>query len=438
MYKASFVRARLLLSLVTVTLLSSACRNGDSQSAYIRLLNVSTGYSSLDLYTQDTTQSDSSAVQRSQAVGYETLGNYVQLGASTYTVSVRKNGLSATLSSLTGQKLTDDSHNTYIGYGSSGHFGVLIISEDQSQPNSGQTLLTVLNASEAGALDVYLTDSSTSLNDASPSFSVSGGSGSSATSVNSGTYRLRITGSGDKTDLRLDVAQVTFSSQQIASLILTSTSGGVLVNAMILPQQGTLTKYENTRARIRGAVGVANGTVVSASIGGTALLSGASVGAISPTYALIDAGTLGVTLSVNGTPVTVADQTLAAGGDYTLLAWSDSNGTETTLLKDDNAVANGSTTAKVRVVNGMSGLAAPISFQVDFAPAGSDVAVGQASSPIEYSGGTDYEFDVYDAAAGTQLFTKTSVSLAAGSVYTLFMTGGGTTQTINGTIRKDR
>jgi hypothetical protein len=423
--------------MLAAMLLASACRNGDSQSASIRLLNVSTGYGSLDFYTQDTNQSNSSAVAQSTAVGYETLSSYVQVGASTYTLDVKKNGLSATLASLTGQKLTDGSHNTYVGYGSSGHFALLAVNEDQSQPTSGESSLTILNASEAGSLDVYLTDSSTDLNDASPFLTVTGGTGSAATTLNSGTYRLRITGAGDKTDLRLDVAQVTFSSQEIASVILASTSGGVLVNAMIVPQQGTLTKYDNTQARIRGAVAIANGTVVDASIGGTTLLSNANVGVISANYALIDAGSLAVTLSVNGTAVTVADQTLAAGGDYTFLVWSDANGTETTLLSDDNSVANGSTTAKVRLVNGMSGLAAPLSFEVDFATAGTNIAVGQASTPAEYSTGTDYELDVLNAGSGATLFTKTSVSLASGAVYTLFMTGGGT-QTVNGVLRKDR
>jgi hypothetical protein len=308
-----------------------------------------------------------------------------------------------------------------------------------ANPATGNSLVTVFNTAEAGALDVYLTDPSALLTDASPTFStVSSGSASSATTIQPGTYRLRVTAAGVKTDLRIDVPSITFTDQQVSSLILTSTLGGVLVNAMYLPQQGTLTKYENTQARVRAAVGIADGTTVTASIGGLAVLNSATVGIIGSSYGQITAGSAAVTLSVDGNPVTVANQTLTAGGDYTLLVWSDANGAQTSLITDDNHVPSISADVKLRLLNGMSALGAPVTLTANFSPVAEGIAVGQASSPLEIpSGTTNYELDVSNATNGATLLSKTAVTLQAGYVYTLFVAGGGTT-TVIGSLHEDR
>jgi hypothetical protein len=421
--------------LAPAVLALSSCGNSGNQ-AQIRVLNVSTGYKSLDLYANNgDTSTDTLELQ---AVPYETASDYKSIGAATYTIKFKVSGLTDTLATLTSQKLADQSHATYIAFGSTGNFGDLMINEDQGDPTSGNSSVTVYNTAEAGVLDVYLTDAAASLTDASPTFSsVSSGSTSAATAITHGTYRLRVTAAGDKTDLRLDVPSITFDDQKVSSLILTSTQGGVLVNAMYLPQQGTLTKYENTQARVRAAVGIADGTTVTASIGGLAVLSNSTVGLIGSTYGQITAGTAAVSLSVDGNPVTIADQTLAAGGDYTLLVWSTASGTQTTLITDDNHVPSISTKVKLRVLNGRSALGSPITLTANFSPVAEGVAVGQASTPYEIDSGTDYELDVSNATNGASLLSKTTVTLTAGNVYTLFLAGGGTA-TVTGTLHKDR
>ncbi len=282
------------------------------------------------------------------------------------------------------------------------------------------------------------TDSSTSLADASPTFSSVGSGTSGSMTIDHGSYRLRVTGAGDQTDLRLDVASVTFDSQKVASLIFTSTQGGVLVNAMLLPQQGSLTTYNNTNARIRGAVGIADGTTVTASIGSLSLLSNATVGIMGGTYGVLNAGSVSISLSVDGNPVSIPDQTLAAGADYTLLSLEQRR----RILGSDPGVDatntdRGRRRGRLRLLNGMSGSAAPITLNADFSPAAQETAVGQASAAAQIEGGTDYELDVVNAASGATLFSKTSVSLQAGNVYTLFMSGGGTAA-VNGALKKDR
>jgi len=416
----------------------SGCGNGSSGTANIRLLNVSTGYASLDLYASNNGNTTPNYTAQLQGVAYETLGNYVAIGSGTYSLEFRKNGTSSALATDGSENLTDSSHTTYVGYGSSGNFATVKIGEDQSSANSGYAKVTVINASEAGNVDVYLTDSTTDLVNASPLVTNIATGGTSTITVTSGNYRLRVIGTGNTTDLRADVAKVTFDSTTVNSLLLTSTTGGMLVNVSLLPQQGSLSTYNSTQARIRGAVGIANGTTVNATVSGTNILTNATVGVIGGTYTLVNSGSLPITLNVDGAAVTVPNQTLAAGADYTLLAWSNASGTQTSLIADDNTLpASLTSKSRVRLLNGMSGIGDPLTLLVNFQTGATGVALGTASALAQFASGTNNEVDVIDTTTSATLLTKTTLTLDAGGVYTMFMAGGGNSP-VNGTLRKDR
>jgi hypothetical protein len=424
--------------MLTAAVVSLSGCGGSSGTANIRLLNVSTGYSSLDLYASNNGDTSPTYTSQLQGVAYETLSNYAAIGSGTYSLEFRNSGSSSALATDGSENLTDGSHNTYVGYGSSGNFATVKISEDQSSANSGYAKVTVINASEAGNVDVYLTDSTTDLVNASPVASNIATGGSSTITVTSGNYRLRVIGTADTTDLRADVAQVTFNSTTVNSLLLTSTTGGMLVNVSLLPQQGSLSTYNNTQARIRGAVGIANGTTVNATVSGTNILTNATVGVIGGTYTLVNSGSLPVTLNVDGAPVTIPNQTLAAGADYTFLVWSNASGTQTSLIADVNTLpASLASKSRVRLLNGMSGLGDPLTLLVNFQTGATGVTLGTASAQAQFTSGTDNEVDVIDTNTSATLLTKTTLTLDAGGVYTMFMAGGGNSP-VNGTLRKDR
>ena len=428
--------------LAAAVVILSGCGNS-SGSASVRLLNVSTGYSSIDLYASNNSNTNPDYSAQLQGVAYETLSKYGSIASGTYSLEFRNSGSTSALATDGSENLTDGSHATYVAYGSSGNFATVKIGEDQSSANGGYAKVTVYNASEAGNVDVYLTDSTTDLVNASPLVSNIATGGSSTITVTSGNYRLRVVGTGDTTDLRADVAQVTFNSTTVDSLLLTSTIGGMLVNVSLLPQQGSLTTYNNTQARIRGAVGIANGTTVNATINGANILTNATVGVIGGTYTLVESGSQPVTLDVDGAPVTVPNQTLAAGADYTFLVWSNASGTQTSLIADVNTLpASLATKSRVRILNGMSGLADPLTLLVNFQTAATGVPLGTASdstsSQAQFASGTDNEVDVIDTNTSATLLTKTTLTLDAGGVYTMFMAGGGGNSPVNGTLRKDR
>ncbi len=422
-----------ILAVLAALTLSACDDGGGSKRTQLRLLNVSPGYTSLDLYASGTDEDTDQ--QRIAGVAYDTVSSYTELGSGTYNVKLKRNGIASTLHTMSSQQLADDTHHTFVAFGSTGHFSALRIGDDVTAPDSGRAKLQVLNLAEAGALDVYLTESSVSLDDATPTVAnVTAGAGSSITTLDSGDYRLRVTGASDSDDIRLDVPNLTLDGRQVVSVILSATQGGVLVDALLLPQRGSITKFANTKARVRGAVGIANGTVVTMRIGGVGVLSSAAVGVVG-NYTQVEAGSAAISLGINGVGVDVPNQTLVAGGEYTLLVWSNADGTQTTLIADDNRPSAGGK-AKVRLMNGLSSLNVPATLAVDFSPIAEGIVLGQASAFTEVDDGSDYQLDVSNSDTAVNLLTKTSVTLQSAGVYTLFVSSTGAT--VSGTLRKDR
>jgi hypothetical protein len=357
-----------------------------------------------------------------------TLTSYTSVGANSYTVEFTRNGVSSSLKS-TSEKLTSNTHRTYVAYGNTGQFGTLEILEDQDKPDSSYTKVQLLDAApDAGSVDVYLTDPSVELSNSSPTFSgVAGGSidASGFVTISSGSYRIRVTAAGSQTDIRLDsVTGITFSSEEILSIVISGTNGGVLVNASVIPQQGVQTVVNTTYARVRAAAGIPAGSNLSANLGGTKLLSDASANTVSQ-YALVTAGTPTLNLTLNGTALAAATETLTAGDDYTVLVLNGAavSGTTTTLITDDNRLPSTSTYAKIKLVNAMSELGDPLSMNVNYTPEASAIALGDASSSTEVTAGTYTEIDTDDATTSTTLYTNTTATLTGSGVYSLFMFG---------------
>lgn len=427
---------RLSLYMPALVLLAalSGCSNGDdSADARSRLLNVSSGYQSLDLYVNEN-DSDSDSLKAS-SVGFAGISDYNSVKSGTYDIKFKRAGVSSTLLTLSDKKLADDSNVTYVAYGALGRFGVLELGEDVEEPSdNGRAKLQAINVSEAGSLDIYLTESDVPLEDASPLFAgASGGAGMLTT--DSGEYRLRVTAANDIGDLRLDIPSVSLSNKGVASLVLSETKSGMLVDALLLPQQGSLTQFVNTKARVRAAVAMGTGSMASLRVGGVNILNGQGRGVISA-YAQVEAGSVSVTLMIDGASVPVDNQTLVAGGDYTVLIWTDANGTRASLIQDDNHVPTNASDTKIRLLNGLSTQGVPLTLYVDFFPYGEGTVLGTASAYYDVDSGADTQVDVYNAVTATSLLNR-EIDLQAGAVYTL-LTFGKVDGTVDSTLRKDR
>jgi hypothetical protein len=338
------------------------------------------------------------------------------------------------LRSFAAEELVQGSIYTYVAYGEVGAFGALRIDDSLEEADAGESKLGIANVSSAGGLDVYLTEAGVDLDDTTPVLSAVGASLGQVT-VDSGTYRLRVTATGDTSDVRLDVASLKLTDRGVASLILTSTHGGMLANAIYLPQEGQPTKLANTKARLRGAVGVANGANASIQMQGHNIVTSAAAGVIGSKYTLLDSGSVPVTLLVNGAAVATPNVDLQAGADYTLLVWNNGTGPQTSLIVDDNRLPTSGTT-KLRLLNGMSTLAAPLTLSVDFSPLIEGTLLGEVSDEVELAGGTDRQIDISNTSTAAGVLTRNGVTLQGNSIYTFFVTDNGPTAI--GVLRRDR
>lgn len=412
-------------------LLLSACGGGGggSGSAQLRVLNASTDVDSIDLDVDGTTEFS--------AVASDTVTEYSKFDADSYTLKVRANGGSSTL--VTGTySVAKSKHYTGIVWGRSGALKLVTLPEDSDTDDidDGYGELRVYNATtDAGSLDVYLTQDDADLADSSALASSVGSSTlGSYKDVGVGTYRLRVTSAGDVDDVRLDVSGITINEYEYSTLIITAGSGGVLVNGMLLTQQGGLTLAKNTQARIRLIAGAESRGSVSAAIDGStvATLVSPSVG----TYQYIDAGSSTLTVKVGGTTVSSATRTFKPGADYTLVGYG-SAGSDAAmkLITDDNRLPTSSARYRMRLINAAS-TTDPITLSVDYAALVTDVSAGSASSFVTATYNDEARIDITTSSGGDYLYTLEDANLQSYGVYTVFLLGGNSTPT--GVLRKDR
>jgi hypothetical protein len=244
-----------------------------------------------------------------------------------------------------------------------------------------------------------------------------------------------VTGANDTSDLRLDIPSITLDNKKVATVILTETKSGMLVDALLLPQQGSLKQFVNTKARVRAAVAMGSGSMASLRVGGITIVNGQGRGVISA-YSRVEAGSAAVTLLVDGTQVPVENQTLVAGGDYTFLIWSDTTGARASLIDDDSHVPTSTNDTKIRLLNGLSTQGVPLTLYVNFFPYAESTVVGTASTYSDVDSGSDIQIEAYNAATATSLLSK-EADLQASGVYTLLVFGKAD-GTVESTLRKDR
>lgn len=416
-------------AILAALLLAGCDVAGSGGDAYVRVVNASMDYASVDLYLDDKLKIAST--------GYEAASSYLKVDSDSYDVEFRRSGSSGALGSYN-TDLEGDERLTWLVLGPSGDFQVIAIDESRDPADKDESLLRVVNAaSDAGSVDVYLTDATTDLDDVSPDYSAVATdalAGEGLVKLDAGTYRLRVTAAGSKTDVRFDRPDLVLASKGVYTLVVTGTTGGVLTDAMLLKQDGGVTVLPTTQARVRAVVGLDGGSTTNISVDGTALVSAATIPVLG-TYRVVDAGAADVTMSVDGSDVAVADLTLASGADYTLVyTGTPSSVTQTSVLDVNRLPASGS--FKVRLINAMSALAEPISMSVNFLPAADSVALGSVALSDEIDAVTNGRLDVTRVSTSSTLYSLTSLSLESRAVYTQVMFGSAASPT--GALRKDR
>ncbi|OWQ85097.1 hypothetical protein CDN99_23105 [Roseateles aquatilis] len=416
------------LSLATVALLTACGGGSSSKTAQMRLVNASIGYSSLDMAVNSATVTT--------GVAYAKAGAYASVDTSATGTEVQNSTIGSTLASTT-PTLAQGSHYALIAYGAAGSVRTTLLQEDQDAPATGKSKLLVLNlAPDAGALDVYITAATDPLDTATAVASgIATASGSGYVTLNSGSFRVRLTAAGSKTDIRLDIPAVSLPSAGTSTLVLTGSTGGVLVNGMQMIQQGDVTNFPNSTARARLVAAVGSNALVSGSIGQTQLMPTSNAPTIGD-YQTVAAGAAGLAVTVNGTAMSLSAPTLAAGGDYTLMVWGPANAPQLTVLTDDNRLPTTSTTAKIRLINGVASASTGLTLNVDYSALASNVVAGTSSAPVTTPATTSSLLTVTSPASTTPIYSLSALAIQGNGVYTVFAMGD--SNGLVGSLRKER
>ncbi|PTT90272.1 hypothetical protein DBR42_06285 [Pelomonas sp. HMWF004] len=432
-------RLALTLSL-SATAFLTACGGGGGGggSAQIRLVNATASFATIDLSVNDKT------VNSKVASG--TASEYASADSGAQTVRVLAGDASNSVVAIS-PTLAGGTNYTVFAYGFASSVRVSLLEDTQAAAESGKSKLLVQNlALDAGPVDVYLLGPNDNVDTVTASVTnLNAGAGSGYITLNAGTYRVRVTGTGKRSDLRLDVPAATLDSTGVHALMLTSASSGTLVNAVQLTQKGAVKAFANTLTRVRAVNALSGTPLVAASVNGTALLPASLPPNVSE-YATLPAGAGNATVTVNGAAIGVTSQTLAAGGDYTLLI----SGTPATAagvwINDDNRLPTTSGTAKIRLINGLSDPSAVTTLNVDFTAVVSNVLPGTASAAQTINTGTTGSLitvnsplqltPLYNPATG--ISTSGVTQLTSGGVYTIFVMGDPKANPVAGKLAKDR
>lgn len=432
-----FVQLGLLLA-IGVSL--SGCHGGSSGSAaavaYVRLANATrNGNLALALNQNVTINNIMSNLVANVAAGVtpNSVSGYVPVTAGTYSSTVTDvNGL---LSSTVAVALGGTFYTVLVSE-RDGAIRQNVIVDSQVAPAGGFASFNAQNFSiDAGALDIYVVPSSvTTLTNPCQDFcAVNYGSAVSPQLLVAGTYNVIVTASGNQNDVRFTYPSLALSGGEMLTLALTGTSGGGLVNGVLVQQGGPMQAVPASTARVRVVSAFASGNA-SATVGTTAGTPTPLAAVTSPdigSYTLVPAPATGYTVSVGGSPATDTTTQFAAGGDYTVLAFGSSSSPPTTAVLSDVNQTIGSD-AVLRVVNAAT---SSVSLKYNNSNVANNVLLGFSSGNVGVSPSNASNIVISPSAINCPPNDCTNVDLVSGGIYTYFVLNTSTPQVF---VSKDR
>jgi hypothetical protein len=429
-------RREFLATTGAVPLMLAGCGGDGSGSAPVRLVNASLAYPSLGFRVNTT--------QATDAIAYGSASPLVSVEAGTVTTELtvlQSDGSTAVVSTTT-RTINKDTRYSMVAYGFTNELRSVLIAERTDAPTAGFASINALNtSSDIGQVDIYISTAPTSTAGFANATlivtgvgSATGASQSAFASVTPGTYYISVVGRGSveqgTPDIRFQGTDaISFTDQEIATIILAPGVSGTLANVVLLVQgdTGSATLYSNPTSRLRVVASVATGSTVAVTGVLAATASPAPTG-----YAVVASGAVPV-VTVDGNPLTTTS-TLVAGGDYTLMIYTGTDGNPTLkLLEDDNTAPVSSANVKMRLINMVYNPDAAdhslgLSLYCNFSLVASNLAYSQASTYVEIpaASGSNGTTATIELRNGTTTVLTHQAPLTAGFVYTDFVVGTGT------------
>jgi len=344
--------------------------NDSSGNASLRVVNATLTHASIDLLVNSAVTAPATAADAASV--------YVSPASGSVTLQINDAGGGTALATQV-PTLTGGNHYAMVVYESGATVRTVILSEDFATPAAGVATLRLVDvAPEAGKLDVYVTaNTCTNLAGQAPSYSFASPSTSNNVSLTqgAGTYNVCVTAQGSVSDLRLSQS-ITVVSQQVATVVMTPTKGGQLLNGALLVQQGTYTAARNPSARVRLAAAVTGSNAVALSAGGTVVDTLAAPG-LSFQYKLVPANNSALSGTIGGIPFSTTAKP-GVGEDVTLVVYGNPASPSVSLLTDDNRLPTDGST-KMRLINGITGSVGLLTLTANGAVIGTGIAPGAAS-----------------------------------------------------------
>jgi len=427
-------RALVAVMAFAAAALAGCGSSSSNKNASVRLVNATLTHASINLLA------NSEPVVTGTAIN--TVSEYADVPTGSPSLQVN-DATSGAVLAVTAPTVAESQKLALVAYESGGAVRTAAISEGTTLPPVNTAIVRVFNAAtDAGSVDIYITDPAVDITTlSSPTFSFTSSTSVQATNFASfaapspggATYRIRVTGAGNPSDLRLDIPSILLLNQRVATVILTPTTGGTLANGSVLFEEGPdgtggiYAATPNTTARVRLVAAVTNGAAVSATAVSAAASAPIAIGNIvAPavgTYVSVPDGSA-INVTVNGASVGAPAGTLTAGSDSTLMVYGSAASATATLITDDNHLPSAASNYKLRLVNGLTGAAGPLSMDVNFATIASNVQPGLASAytVLPATPLTQAQINVTSPNSPTPIYSL-AASLPGGAVFTLFMLG---------------
>jgi len=199
-----------LLSVLLVGLLLFMSGCGNDEEPRLRALHASPDTGGIDIFVEDD--------EIISDLNFRDSSDYEDVETGQQRVRVRESG-GDTLEEFD-VNFPDDTDLTAIVTGFRGDPDVILLTDDTSEPPSGQARIrAVHSAPNAGPVDVYVTQPGADLNTATPQIvALSYTNFSQYLQVQEGTYQIRVTSTGFK-DIVIDSGPVQLDSRQVRTAV---------------------------------------------------------------------------------------------------------------------------------------------------------------------------------------------------------------------------
>jgi len=224
-------------------LMLTGCGGGSGSSANLRFVNATVDYASADFWAGGTKLS--AALPNGGAIS-----GWNSVDAADNQIELHASG-SSTAKLTETHTFVKDTYTTALAYGTlATSLKFRYLDESDAAASSGTAQVRLFHAASAlGALDVYITNTS-SLSGLSPTLQIAAYEDlSSFVTLTSDNYRVRITSSGNQSNVLFDYTnQIALNSTAVITLVVVPRTSGSLPNLTALVEQGDAALLSNALA----------------------------------------------------------------------------------------------------------------------------------------------------------------------------------------------